>query len=282
MKEDLEDKVIKSQLLIRHAYRHVSWQGKELELAYSGGKDSDVMLELCKMSGVTVRAIHRCTTIDPKGTLKHCMENGVEILRPRRDFRWCIEHNGFPSMFKRHCCEELKEYAVLDYVLIGVRRSESVKRGKRYTCDEDLVKYRNRGKCIQYYPLLDWTDDDIAEFIQESGIKCHPLYYDEQGVFHVERRLGCMCCPLMYYKKRIEEFRCHPKMVRFYLRGGVRFMSSHPQSYVHGLYGNVFEWFVCEVFCGGDLEKFRAKYKGSDCKLLLEEYFSINLDGIGA
>lgn len=34
-------------------------------LAYSGGKDSDVILELAKMAGVKYRAVYNVTTIDP-------------------------------------------------------------------------------------------------------------------------------------------------------------------------------------------------------------------------
>lgn len=33
-----------------------------VEVAYSGGKDSDVILELVKMSGITYKAIYKNTT----------------------------------------------------------------------------------------------------------------------------------------------------------------------------------------------------------------------------
>lgn len=36
-----------------------------VELCYSGGKDSDVILQLAKEAGIKYRAIYRCTTIDP-------------------------------------------------------------------------------------------------------------------------------------------------------------------------------------------------------------------------
>lgn len=69
MREELDNKVRRSVLLIRHAYRHVTWQGKRLEVAISGGKDSDVLIELCKIAEVWgrdgLRPLHRCTTIDP-------------------------------------------------------------------------------------------------------------------------------------------------------------------------------------------------------------------------
>ena len=163
------------------------------------------MLDLCRTSTkVEIRAIHRCTTIDAPYTLKHVKDQGVEVLRPRKDFRHCVMDSGMPSRFVRHCCGELKEFAVEDYVVVGVRRSESVKRSKNYKEPEVCKTYNGRGKAVQYLPLLEWTDDDVREFILERGIVCHPLYYDADGVFHVERRLGCMGCPLMYYNSNLE------------------------------------------------------------------------------
>ena len=46
-------------------------RGKTVELCYSGGKDSDVILELAKMAGIRFRAIYKNTTIDPPGTIRH-------------------------------------------------------------------------------------------------------------------------------------------------------------------------------------------------------------------
>ena len=44
----------------------------EIELSYSGGKDSDVCLALAQMAGIPYRAIYNNTTIDPPGTIAHC------------------------------------------------------------------------------------------------------------------------------------------------------------------------------------------------------------------
>lgn len=288
MREELEEKIRQSTLLIRHAYRHATWQDKKLEVAISGGKDSDVLIELCKMAWVWgkdgLRPLHRVTTIDPPYTIRHCMEQGVEIRRPKRDFAHCILRSGFPTMFQRHCCGELKEFAVEDYVLIGVRKSESVHRSKRYTCDQELRSYGNGGgRNMQYYPLLNWTDEDVAEFIEERKIKCHPLYYDENGNFHVERRLGCMGCPLMYYRKRIEDFKRHPKMVRFWCRWGKQYFDTHPDVKTHEYFSDVFEWFVCNTFYN-DMDDYNRKWEhdrdGKTAKEFLEEYFSISLDNL--
>lgn len=55
-----------------------------IEIAYSGGKDSDVILELARMADIKYKAIYKCTTIDPPGTIKHALDNGCEIRRPKK------------------------------------------------------------------------------------------------------------------------------------------------------------------------------------------------------
>lgn len=222
MTEELQKKVERAIKLIQSASKIAAENNcPEIEVCYSGGKDSDVILELARMSGVKYRAIYKNTTIDPAGTIKHAKDNGCEIRQPSKSFFELLKTRGFPSRFVRFCCKELKEYKVLDYAILGIRRYESTKRMKRYKEPEQCRVYSKKEKVRQYFPILDWTSDDVAEFIKERGIKCHPLYYDEQGNFHVERRLGCMCCPLAYRPRRIEEFKKNPNMVKLYLRGGV-------------------------------------------------------------
>lgn len=280
--EQLEKKVSNAMLLIRKAYRHATWRGKKLEVAISGGKDSDVLIQLCKMSDVWgkdgLRPLHKCTTIDPLLTLKHIKELGVEIIRPRKSFAQCILTSGLPTMFRRHCCGELKEYSVEDYVLMGIRRCESVKRKKNYLEPSSCRVYARGGMVEAYYPILEWSDDDVVEFINMTGIKAHPLYYDEKGVFHVERRLGCMCCPLQYRKRRILEFKKYPKMLRFYCRYGKQYLQSHKDVSYQKMFNDVYEWMVCELFYKDyDTFKKNANLKPNEAKALLENYFNINL-----
>lgn len=109
---------------------------------------------------------------------------------------------------------------VLDTVIIGVRREESTKRKKRYTEPTECRIYNKKQDVKVYiiYPILYWTNEDIAEFIADRGIKCHPLYYDENGNFHVERRLGCQGCPLMSRKARVQFFKDNPKWLKAWIR----------------------------------------------------------------
>lgn len=201
-----------------------------VEISYSGGKDSDVILELAKMAGIPYRAIYKNTTIDPPGTIKHCKEKGVEVFAPTINFFDLVKKKGCPTRRARFCCEYLKEYKVLDRAVQGIRRSESVKRAKRYKEPEVCRTYPHKqGKCRVYLPILEWTDEDVAQFIAERGIKCHPLYYDEQGNFHVERRLGCIGCPLRS-DNGLSDMVKYPKFLKRLISSSQAFIDTHPNS----------------------------------------------------
>lgn len=128
--------------------------------------------------------------------------------------------------------------------------------------------------------MLDWTDADVREFILDRKIKCAPVYYDENGTFHVERRLGCMCCPLVYYKRRIKEFQARPNMVKAYLRAGRKYLETHPDSELKAKYHDEYAYFVRNLFFDRD-EKFemfdQSIFGRPDYKKFLEEFFNITL-----
>ena len=256
-----------------------SIKGDQLELSYSGGKDSDVILELAKMAGIKYRAIYKNTTIDPPGTIKHVREKGVEVVQPKETFAELIRKKGFPSRYRRFCCSELKEYPILNKSIQGIRRSESKKREKRYMEPSACRDYGNRGRVEIWFPILEWTDEDIKEFVDLYRVKCHPLYYDEKGVFHPERRLGCMCCPLASRKKRIKEFMKYPRMVKFYISNGDKYLENHRESKTSKRFESVYEWFCAGLFTD-NMDEFNMKFKGLfpvDCKVFLENMFDLKL-----
>ena len=277
MTPELQKKVDRAVKLIQQAGK----DGQVVEVAYSGGKDSDIILELTRMAGIKYRAIYKNTTIDPPGTIAHAKENGVEIRRARKTFFQLMAQKGFPSRFVRFCCSELKEYKILDRNIMGVRKAESIVRSKRYSEPTKCLFYGSKKEHVEaFYPILDWSDQDVADFIRERGIKCHPLYYDEQGNFHVERRLGCMCCPLAYKKKRIAEFKQHPNMVKAYIRAGQQFRDTHPDAALTKNYENIYDAFVRFLFYERDSD-FKQNNVGlfgkTDNKKFLENYFNIKL-----
>ena len=228
MRPELQKKIDQAIRLLK-AYDNAD---NPVEIAYSGGKDSDVILQLAKDAGIHYRAIYRNTTIDPPGTIKHAQEMGADVLQPRRyTFRQLVTKKGFPSRFRRFCCEELKEYKVLDKCVMGVRREESRARTERYKEPTACRFYGSKKEHVEaIYPILEWTLQDVTEYLLDRKVKCAPVYYDADGTFHPERRLGCMCCPLASREKRIEEFKKYPGMVKFYIKAQQYFLDTHPTS----------------------------------------------------
>lgn len=284
MTDELEKKVRQSVSLIQKAVGD-----KVVEVAYSGGKDSDVILELTKMAGVKYRAIYKNTTIDPVGTVKHCKEKGCEIVRPKNGITFfkLVEQIGFPNRHKRFCCKHLKEYKILDMAIIGVRKSESRKRAERYKEPIVCRFYGSKNNHVQaIYPILDWSDENVVEFIKERGIKCHPLYYDEQGNFHVERRLGCVGCPLMSKKKRKQNFKENKGMLKAWLLWGGRSFMRRKLKNKHLLFADVYEWLTFELFYDS-LDCFKNNKQSIfgdsiDYRKFLEDYFGVDLSLVDA
>lgn len=257
-------------------------QDGEIEVSYSGGKDSDVILELAKMAGIKYRAIYKNTTIDPPGTIKHCREKGVEILQPKESFFQLVERKGIPTRRARFCCSELKEYKVLDRSIQGIRRCESIKRRDRYKEPEICRVYGKDEKVKVYLPILDWTDQDVARFVNERKIQCHPLYYDEQGNFHPERRLGCIGCPMKSDNGK-SDFKKYPKMLKRLVKAAQTFLDTHPNCSTQKKFsGSACNLVFQDLFCDSydDYEtKISVDLWGEqlDTKQFLEEYFNIKL-----
>lgn len=253
-----------------------------IEISYSGGKDSDVILELAKMAGIPYRAIYKNTTLDPPGTIKHCKENGVEVFKPTIKFFDLVKKKGMPTMRARFCCEVLKEYKVLDRAVQGIRRSESVNRAKRYHEPELCRTYPKGQKVRIYLPILEWTDDDVAQFISERGIKCHPLYYDEQGKFHVERRLGCLGCPMKSDRGKADYLK-YPKLLKRLIKSADEYLKTHPHVRSVAKFGNAYNIVFHSLFFDS-YEKYHNAVTGGmfpetaiDAKAFLEDYFKIDL-----
>ena len=253
-----------------------------IEISYSGGKDSDVILELAKMAEIDYQAIYKNTTIDPPGTIAHCREKGVTVLQPEKSFFKIIEEKGFPTRRARFCCSVLKEYKVLDRAVQGIRRSESTSRAKRYHEPEICRLYGKGEKARIYLPILEWTDDDVARFISERGIKCHPLYYDEQGNFHVERRLGCIGCPMKSDCGK-REFLENPRMLKAWLRSGKKYLDAHPDSSARRKFGDTYNMMYHNLF-SKSYEDYVLKTTGGlfpemaiDAKSFMENYFGVDL-----
>ena len=256
-----------------------------IEVSYSGGKDSDVILALTKMAGIPYRAIYKNTTIDPPYTVQHCKDNGVEVVMPKERFLDIIARKGFPTRRARFCCEVLKEYKILDNAVQGIRRSESTKRAANYSEQEPIIcrNYKKGEHVNVFLPILDWSDKDVADFINAHGIKCHPLYYNENGKFCVERRLGCVGCP-MQSDNGVADFQRYPKMLRQWIKAEEKWLVRPRLAAsgvgVRGKFSNAYEVMAHNLFFD-DYDSFQAAntsmFGKEDWKQRLEDFFKIEL-----
>ncbi len=282
---ELQRKIDGSIRLLRTIQK--AHEGEQIEIAYSGGKDSDVILQLAKEAGINYHAIYKNTTIDPPGTLAHVRAMGVEVMQPKRSFIEIVKAKGLPNRKHRFCCSELKEYKVLDVCVMGIRREESSKRAQRYKEPTQCRFYGSKKNHVEaVYPILDWTLEDVQEFILDRGITLAPVYYDEQGDLHIERRLGCIGCPLAKRGRRIEEYKQYPTLLRATIKAVRVFRENHQNSACitkHG-YRNEYEQMVRDIFFDNQ-DKYNIAVSGGlfgdservDCKAFLEKYFNVKL-----
>lgn len=251
-----------------------------VEISYSGGKDSDVILRLAQLAGIKHIPVYKHTGIDPAGTIQHARSVGAIVLKPKMPFFRIIEKKGYPTRRARFCCSILKEYKVLEVSVQGIRTTESKARAERYKEPQICRMYNKKDHVQVFLPLLDWNDEDIKQFIEAEGIRCHPHYYDDEGNFHVERRLGCMCCPLQSIKKLKADFKVNPLMVKAYIRHGKKWWDNHPNATSHNNFQSIYDLFFHNIFCysyNDYMYKTTGIFGRLDTKTFMEDYFSIDL-----
>lgn len=272
---EIQTKIDSAIRILKIAEKQAEVYDEPVEIAYSGGKDSDVLLQLAKESGIKFIAIYKNTTIDPPGTIQHVRENNVKIQQPKLSFFDIIKQKGFPSMFRRFCCAELKEYKINNVCALGVRAAESSKRKKRYKTFEECRVFSKKEKVKQYYPIWDWTLSDVKDFIKSRNIKLAPVYYTDSGDIDFSRRLGCQGCPLKN-DRGVADFKKNIPLLKAWLRAGVNYTHTHTLAKFDG---DAFKAFVCNVFFKS-YEDFKTAISNNlfsenyDCKKYLENYFN--------
>lgn len=154
-----------------------------------------------------------------------------------------VEKQILPTMRIRWCCAEFKENAGAGKVtLIGIRHEESARRSKRkevevsgrkfsgylgqfeeWSAEQMKKKYKNLNqdqfsydkekeiRCINgkdsilISPIIDWTERDVWEFLNEVVRVPHCELYDKGY-----KRIGCILCPMSSPKQKRREIQDFP------------------------------------------------------------------------
>ena len=180
-------------------------------LAFSGGKDSICIKELADMAGVKYDAHYNVTTIDPPELVYFIREHhkGVAFEHPEKHLLEKMIDKKFPPLRQqRWCCEIYKEAnGIGRRIVTGIRRAESAKRAKRRAVE---ICYKDNSK-IYINPIMNWSDDDVWEFIAKRKMPYCSLY--DEGW----KRIGCLFCP-MAGDSRLMEARRYPRYVKLFIR----------------------------------------------------------------
>jgi phosphoadenosine phosphosulfate reductase len=93
------------------------------------------------------------------------------------------------------------------------------------------------------HPIIDWSDDDVWEFLHDRKVPINPLY--TQGY----KRVGCIGCPLAGNKQQRKDFERYPKYKDAYLRAAQRYMAHRraaglPEKDMMESPDSYFEWWL--------------------------------------
>ena len=144
---DLRNKIQHSVELIRKAEKLalIYDPGNGFYNTFSGGKDSQALYYIVKMSGVKFQTHINFTSVDPAEVVRFVKTQYPSVIRhkPKKSiYNIAIKIGLLPTMTKRWCCAEYKEIGGVGKVkLIGIRREESVRRSKRNEVEVSVKKF---------------------------------------------------------------------------------------------------------------------------------------------
>jgi phosphoadenosine phosphosulfate reductase len=198
-------------------------------LAFSGGKDSQALYHIAQMAGVKFKAHMNLTSVDPPDVIRFVRRQypDVELIKPKMSiYDMACRKQMLPTRTLRWCCAEFKEMEGAGKVtLIGIRKEESTRRAKRNEFEtgkngkaqfsgtfdqwseheEKMITCVGGKDKILVSPIINWTERDVWQFLNEVVKVPHCKLYDEGY-----KRIGCILCPMASYKQKIRDCKRFP------------------------------------------------------------------------
>lgn len=255
----------------------LQYYGLPLVIADSGGKDAAVIKELARRAGIPFEVMHNHTTADAPETVrfvrseaKRFEDMGIKytinmpMYKGKRTSMWSLIPQKLmpPTRLVRYCCSVLKETGGTGrFIATGVRWAESASRKNsrgiyEKNGDKDhriILNNDNDDRRMLFEncrlkskrtvnPIIDWTDDDVWNFLtSDDAPPCNPLYCEGW------KRVGCVGCPMAGRAGRELEFARFPKYKDLYM---LAFRNMLDERAARGKYINwetpmdVFNWWM--------------------------------------
>jgi phosphoadenosine phosphosulfate reductase len=221
--------------------------GLPIVITDSGGKDSCVCKELALRAGIPFEIMHNHTTADAPETVrfvrseaKRFEDLGIKYTinmptyKGKRTSMWNLIPQKLipPTRLVRYCCSVLKETGGAGrFIATGVRWAESASRKNNRGIYErigstkqtkTILNNDNDDKRMLFEncrlkakrvvnPIVDWKDEDVYGFMDDSKAPMNPLYAEGWC------RVGCVGCPMAGKKGREAEFARWPKYKQMYI-----------------------------------------------------------------
>lgn len=193
---------------IRDTHDKYAALGYQFVVAFSGGKDSLVLLDLVSKAlqpkefyvvfsntgmelSCTINAVEKAKAQWPNLRFReaishlHPEDSWDEFGPPGRRLRWCCSvHKSVPTILALR--EITGNYEVKAVVFDGVRAEESAQRA---SYEEISVGAKNINQ-INCSPIHKWNTSELYIYLLKNNILLNDAY--RQGLF----RVGCMVCPM--------------------------------------------------------------------------------------